>query len=168
MKKTESFFLRILVIIFVLSMQSLQMSAAPAVQGQTAQTSATVAAWLKQAGYNYKKAADNVWLIKQKGSNMPEFNVLVATNENIVIVAVVMANKKNMKLSEDALHKILKQNHEIDFVKIGFDNDEDLFIRTERKIKYLDLEEFKACVGEISEGADRLYSTIKPFLNLSK
>ena len=168
MKQVQDSILKIVVLTALLSSQNIGAYAASFPQGATAQSSAKVEQWLKQSGLNYTKAADNVWLVKSKGNALQDFNTLVATNEGVVVIGVVMANKKDFKMSQDLLFKILKLNHDYDFVKIGFDNDDDLFVRLERKVRTLDLEEFKACYSEVTVASDRLYTEIKPFLNLKQ
>ncbi|MEW6129776.1 MAG: hypothetical protein AB1757_22240 [Acidobacteriota bacterium] len=123
-----------------------------------------VGEWLKQSGFQYKQAADEVWVVQAKGEAMPNFEMLVATNQGVVVIGVVMANKKNLKLSTDFLYKLLKLNHERDFAKIGFDNDDDLFVRVERKIDTLTAEDFIANLKNIVGAADGLYTEIKPYL----
>lgn len=165
MKPLTNSILKLFVLALIISTHSFAAFAATLSQGSTAQTSAKVEQWLKQAGYNATKAADNVWLIKSKGNALSDFNTLVATNEGVVVIGVVMTNKKDLKMSQDLLFKILKLTHDIDYIKIGFDNDDDLFVRLERKVRTLDFEEFKACYSEVTNAADKLYTEIKPFLN---
>lgn len=59
------------------------------------------------------------------------------------------------------MYKLLRLSHSIDYVKIGLDDDEDLFVRTEVKTKLMDLQEFKAIV----ENCIRAYGKIKSALN---
>jgi hypothetical protein len=166
MKQMKNSILTIIVLAALFPSQKIEAYAAPFSQGTTAQTSAKIEQWLKQSGLTYTKAGDNVWLVKSKGNALQEFNTLVAAYEGVVVIGVVMANKKELKMSQDLLFKILKLNHDVDFIKIGFDNDDDLFVRLERKVRTLDLEEFKACYTEVTAAADRLYTEVKPFLNL--
>jgi hypothetical protein len=165
MKQVTNSVLKVVILAMILTMQGRGVFAETLWQNTTAQTSAKVEQWLKQAGFNSTKAADNVWLVKSKGNALQDFNTLIATNEGVVVIGVVMANKKDFKMSQDLLFKILKLAHDIDFIKIGFDNDDDLFVRLERKVRLLDFEEFKACYGEVTAAADTLFTGIKPFLN---
>jgi hypothetical protein len=165
MKQVTNSVLKVVVLAMILSTQSLGAYAETLSQGTTAQTSAKVEQWLKQSGVKFTKHGDNVWLVKSKGNALQDFNTLIATNEGVVVIGVVMANKKDLKMSQDLLFKILKLAHDIDFIKLGFDNDDDLFVRSERKVRMMDFEEFKACYGEVTNAADHLYTQIKPFLN---
>jgi hypothetical protein len=153
-----------LVLFLFLVSQPFAIQAASLSQTSTGQSSAKIAQLLKQSGYTYKQAADNVWVIKIDGKILKNYDALVATNEDVVVIGVVMANKKDFKPSDDLFFKLLKLNHEKDFMKIGFDNDDDLFVRTEQKVRNLDLEEFKSLVEQVKAAADLLYSEIKPSL----
>jgi hypothetical protein len=163
MKNLKKSFLQLFVLSLIFSSQSFILQAATPSQSTTAQTSAKVDQWMKQSGYKYKKASETVWVVASKGNALPEFETFVATNENVVVIGVVMAKQKNLKMSEDLLLKILKLNHDNDFVKIGIDEDNDLFVRLERKVRMLDLEEFKSCYAEVVAASDNVYTQIKPF-----
>lgn len=126
------------------------------------QNSAKVEQLLKQAGLNYKTVSDSVWVVKTKGSVLPEFDMLVAENQGVLVVGVVMLNKKNLKLSTDLLFKLLKFNHLKDYVKVGVDDDDDLFIRAELNLKHLELDEFKIVVNTVIVLADTVFTEIKP------
>jgi hypothetical protein len=152
----------------LLSSQSIGVQATSLPQSTTAQTSAKVAQWLKQSGFTYTKASETVWVVKSKGNILGDFETFVATNENVVVIGVVMARQKNLKMTQEALLKILKLNHDNDFVKIGIDEDNDLFVRLERKIRTLDFEEFIACYSEVILASDNVYKNIKPFLVADK
>jgi hypothetical protein len=164
MTNTRSRILSTLPVILLLVVQTTFVQASSFPQTTTAQSSAKVAQFLKQSGYTYKQAAETVWVVKMNGVELKEYEALVATNEGIVVIGVVMANRKALKSSDDLLFKLLKLNHEKDFMKIGFDNDDDLFIRTEHKVRNLDLDEFKSLVEQVKAATDMLYTEIKPSL----
>jgi hypothetical protein len=164
MKRFRDNLLKLITLVIIISSQSLTMQAITLSQSTTAQTSAKVDQWVKQSGFNYTKASETVWVVKSKGKVLPEFETFVATNENVVVIGVVMAKQKNLKMSQESLLKILKLNHENDFVKIGIDEDNDLFVRLERKVRTLDFEEFKSCYAEVVADSDNVYTQIKPFL----
>lgn len=168
MKRFHKPLLRVVALTLILSSQSLGALATTPVQSITAQTTAKVDQWMKQSGFTYTKATETVWVIKSKGTALAEFETFVATNENVVVIGVVMVKQKNLKMSQEALLKILKLNHDNDFVKIGIDEDNDLFVRLERKVRTLDLEEFKACYAEVISASDNVYTHIKPFLIADK
>ena len=140
-------------------------SAMPKAQHQSeSQLPARLADILARSGYTYRKAADNVWLVNFKGSSLNDFQVLVTSTENLVVIGVVVAKKNSMNVTPEMMLKLLRVVHEIDRVKIGFDEDEDLFLRAEVTAKCFDLEEFKADIEQVAAGADKVHARIKTYL----
>jgi len=128
------------------------------------QVVAKMAQILERSGYTYKKAKDNIWVVTFKGKSLAEINVLVTTVENLIVMGVVIAEKDAMKNSPEMMFKLLHLAHDIDRVKIGFDDDNDLFLRSEVTTKCFELADFKAFMEQISLGADKVYAAIKPYL----
>ena len=124
-------------------------------------SSAKVSQLLQQAGYSHRKTGDNTWVINRPEGKGP---MLVAVGVDFVVVGVIVAVKDNMKSSADLSFRLLKLNHSADYVKIGFDEDDDLFVRVEERIRIVDLQEFKAMVEKVDSSADTAYETVKPFL----
>jgi hypothetical protein len=168
MKRFHNTILKLVTLTMLLSSQNWVVQAFTFSQSTTAQTSAKVDQWMKQSGLSYSKAGETVWVVKSKAKSLGEFETFVATNEDVVVIGVVMARQKNLKMSQEALLKMLKLNHNNDFVKIGIDDDNDLFVRLERKVRMLDLEEFIACYMELVAASDNVYTHIKPFLIADK
>jgi len=69
-----------------------------------------------------------------------------------------------MALSPAAMLELLKRNHDVDYAKIGLDNDGDAFLRVEINARSLDAEEFGKIIKQVTAGTDAVYSRIKPFL----
>ena len=128
------------------------------------QVVAKMAQFLERSGYSYKKAKDNIWVVTFKGKSLAEINVLVTTVENLIVMGVVIAEKDAMKNSPEMMFKLLHLAHDIDRVKIGFDDDNDLFLRSEVTTKCFELADFKAFMEQISLGADKVHAAIKPYL----
>lgn len=123
-----------------------------------------LAGLLERSGYTYKKAADNVWLANFKGDSLADINVIVTSAEGLVIMGVVVAQKSAMRVTPEMMRKLLKLTHEIDRVKIGFDNDDDLFVRAEVNARLFDLEEFKSDMQQVVAASDKVHAAIQPFL----
>ena len=119
---------------------------------------------LDKSTYPYRKATENVWVINFKDRSSGDINVLVTSAENLIVIGAVVAEKRAMKVSPDLMFKLLRLVHDIDRVKIGFDDDEDLFLRAEIYSKCLDVEEFRSAVEQVSSGVDRVRSELKSSL----
>jgi hypothetical protein len=129
------------------------------------QTVAKLAQILERSGYTYKKAADNVWVANFKGDSLADIHVIVTSAEGLIVMGVVVAEKSTMQVTPEMMRKLLKLTHEIDRVKIGFDNDDDLFVRAEVSARLFDLEEFKFDMQQVAAASDKVHAAIKPFVN---
>jgi hypothetical protein len=117
---------------------------------------------LKQTGYAYRKTGDHTWVITRSGN---KGMILAATGSDFVVVGIIVAEKKNMKPSADLYFKLLKMNDAEDYVKIGFDGDDDLFVRSEVHMQLADLEEIKGMLSRVESSADKIKQDIAAFLN---
>ena len=123
---------------------------------------------LTQSGYSFTKAADNVWVIKFRGKALPELNIIVTTTQALAIIGAVVVEKKNLKPSPELNYNLLKLNHKFDRVKIGIDDDEDLFVRVEVGARVLDLQEFKDNVEQVAAATDEVFAAIRPSVTTSE
>jgi len=133
-------------------------------QADKAETVAKIAGFLKDAGYEYKKADDNVWVIIHKGKSVPNQQTLVVALSDMLLVGVVVAEKKDIQVTADSMFKLLHLAHDVDYMKVGIDDDGDLFVRSEVRTRALNLSEFKDTVERVFTSADRAYLEIKPYL----
>ena len=115
---------------------------------------------LQDSGLTHRKTGESTWVIERPGKNP----MLVATGTEFLVLGIIVAVKKNMRVSNELNFRLLKLNHSLDYVKVGFDDDDDLFVRTELRIRTVDLEAFKATVADVNAGADRARETVTPFL----
>jgi hypothetical protein len=136
--------------------------AAPPTQNIAAKT----AQFLEQYGGTYTKASDSVWVVPFKGKSLGSFDVYVATDSkaNLLLIGVTVAKKQNLKSSQTLFHQLLKYNHSADYVKVGLDDDEDLFLRAELNAKTTDFQSFKETLEQVAAATDGLYAQIKPNL----
>jgi hypothetical protein len=118
---------------------------------------------LDQSGYTYRKAADNVWVVTFNGNSLKEIPVLVTSTDDLIIMGVVLAEKKSMRMTPELMHTLLKLPNNMDRIKIGLDNDEDLFVRIEVPSRFFDLQEFKTDMAQVAAASDQVHAAIKPF-----
>ena len=128
------------------------------------QVVAKLALVLERSGYAYKKATENVWVVSFKGKSLADINVFVTSVEGLVVMGAVVAPKSSMKVTGEMMFKLLRLVHDIDRVKIGFDDDEDLFLRAEVSSKCFEVEEFKSNMEQVSAGTDKVHAAIKSYL----
>ena len=134
-------------------------------QGSTAtaqnKPSAKVAALLEETGYSYSKAADTVWSIQFEGKSLPNFNVIASAPKDVLVLFTVVAKKDTLKLTPDAMQKLLQLNSRLDRVKIGIDEDGDLFVRTDLSVRVLDAREMKENIEQVAAATDVVYAAVR-------
>jgi hypothetical protein len=140
---------------FALPLQAAKV--APA--GATAQLGALV----DQSGFRFRKFGDAVWVVYLNGTEDREWRVICAANPDFIVISIVVAEKRTMRLTEDALRQLLRLEHGNDFVKIGLDAQDDLFVRSEVKIQDFNLADFKAIVRQNIKTAEAVQAAIKPY-----
>jgi Putative bacterial sensory transduction regulator len=122
---------------------------------------ARVAVLLEGTGYSYTKAADNVWAIAFEGKSLPKFNVVASTQEDVLVLFTIVAEKSNLKLTPDVIQRLLRLNGDLDRVKIGIDKEGDLFVRTDLSIRVLDVREMKENIEQVAAATDVVYAAVK-------
>ncbi len=127
---------------------------------------AKITRFLEQFGGPYTKASEAVWVVPFKGKALSEFNVYIATSpdSSLLVMSVTIAKKKNLKLSQPLLYRLLKYNNAADYVKVGFDDDEDLIMRADLNAKTADFQSFKEVLEQLGAASDEVYGQIKPSL----
>jgi hypothetical protein len=105
-----------------------------------------------------------VWHIPGRGPQMGSFTVIVTTQNGILITFVIVAPDANIRKTPELVAKVLQLNHEYDYVKAGFDADGDAFVRTDIRVRILDVQELNDIVGQIANTAEAMYGALKPFL----
>jgi hypothetical protein len=127
---------------------------------------AKIARFLEQFGGPYTKASEAAWVVPFKGKTLSEFDVYIATSpdSSLLVMNVTIAKKKNLKLSQPLLYRLLKYNNAADYVKVGFDDDEDLIVRVDLNVKTADFQSFKEVLEQVSAASDEVYAQVKPSL----
>lgn len=162
MKDSMKLFLGMLLIFaLVCGAQPLARANASGPATAAAQTAeAKVDLWLKDSGYTFRKTGKGTWLVNHPDLSSSEMPMLVAAGPDFVVIGVVVEFKKNISFTKDVMYKLLRLSHSLDYVKIGFDDDEDLFVRAEVKTKLLDLQEFKNIVERCARAAVKIRGEI--------
>ena len=155
-----------LVITFLFSVTLLSsLQASPILTNRNPQdaSAARVGHLLEESGYTFKKSpkSDKVWTIDFNGKSLKSFKVILATQDDLLVTFVVVASKKDMQMSSEFMIKLLKFNHTLDRVKIGIDDDGDLFVRSDVTIRVLDKKEFKENIEQVAAAANEVYDGIK-------
>ncbi|HTW78980.1 MAG TPA: YbjN domain-containing protein [Terracidiphilus sp.] len=123
---------------------------------------------MTEDGYSYKTTkSSTVWAIHFTGKRINDIKVVVTIGgdaDSDLIVFVTVVQKQYMPVTADFMSNLLKQNHEIDQVKIGYDADGDLEVRTDTSLRLADAEMLKNVVEQVKNASDEIYGRIQPSL----
>jgi hypothetical protein len=133
------------------------------IHAQTTKGAADIVALLEKSGYSYTKVGDGIWEIPGTGKNVKEFGIRLALAEDILLVMVKLADRKDLKLQPAALTKLLELNHKFDSIKVAL-SEEMLYVRMDTHLRLLDNQELKYLVEQIANAADETYPQIKQFI----
>jgi hypothetical protein len=122
---------------------------------------------IKNSGYISSKVNDNVWTIDFTGKQLPKFKVILSASgkdkDGIVVVFANPAEKSRLPATPNFMMLLLKANHDFDYVKVGIDNDGDVFVRADIPDS-TDGGYFKSVVEQVAAATDQLYGRMKPLL----
>lgn len=126
-----------------------------------------IVALLEKSGYTYTKVSDGVWEIPGTGKNLKEFGIRLALADDILLVMVKIADRKDLKLQPALLTKLLELNHKFDSIKLSLSEDM-AYLRMDTHLRLLDGEELKYLVTQIANAADETYPQVKQFIGGAK
>ena len=128
-------------------------------------STARVVQLLEDSGYKYTKKSATVWTIDFTGKTLKSFKVILATQDDLLVTFVVVARKKDIQISSEFMMKLLNFNHQLDRVKIGIDEDGDLFVRSDINIRILDKTEFKDNIEQVAAATNEVYDGVKSYIS---
>lgn len=126
-----------------------------------------IVALLEKSGYSYSKVRDGVWEIPGTGKNLKEFGIRLALADDILLVMVRLADRKDLKLQPALMTKLLELNHKFDWIKLALSEDM-LYLRMDTHVRLVDNQELKYLVEQIANATDETYPQIKPFVTGAK
>jgi hypothetical protein len=123
---------------------------------------ATVDRLLAQLGQKYTKAPSGIWIIPRE-SKLRSFQVVLSYTAGTLTTEVVVARGRTVpRLNEAALH-LLGLANRLPYVKICIDKDNDVFVRNEAALKFLNQEEFSMHLESVAAAADEVYAGLQSF-----
>ena len=118
---------------------------------------------LAQSGQKYESGGSGVWKIRWVGRNF-KFYLVLFTIRGILFTDVIVATGRSLRVNE-AAPVLLRLENGLDYVKIGLHPGDDLFVRSETRLKSLDVEEFKLNLQRVASAADSIYAEVQKFRN---
>lgn len=126
---------------------------------------ARIDALLLQSGYEFKKVKANSWYANLRGKQLTQIRILIGTGSNSLAVGAVVVPKRNLPVTTQLLHKMMKLSYDLNYVRVCLDPDDDLLVMSQAKDRALDLQEFKDTIERVAAAADRAYGEVRPFLS---
>jgi hypothetical protein len=130
-------------------------------------SAAKLEALVKNSGYTSSKVSDNVWTIDFAGKQLLKYKVILSAsskdNNGIVVIFANPVEKSRLPSTANLMTLLLKANHDFDYVKVGIDNDGDVFVRADIP-DGVEGGYFKSIVDQVAAATDQLYGRMKPLL----
>src|SRR5688572_11480024 len=79
---------------------------------------AKVARLLTGSGVKFTKVDNGIWTVPFTGKQLPDFNVIVAAEKEVLVMFVMLVDQKQFRPAPELLRKLLAHNDEFDRVKI--------------------------------------------------
>src|SRR5215471_15367813 len=137
------------------------------VRQEKAKGATEIVALLEKSGYSYSKVREGVWEIPGTGKNLKEFGIRLALADDVLLVMVRLADRKDIKLQPALMTRLLELNHKFDWIKLAL-SDDMLYLRMDTHVRLVDNQELKYLVEQIANAADETYPQIKQFVTGAK
>jgi hypothetical protein len=138
-------------------------------QGHAQETpNAKVARLLNGSGVKFTKVDNGIWTVPYSGKQLPDFNVIIAAEKDVLVMFVVVADQKQFRPAPELFKKLLAHNDEFDRVKIGIDKEGGVVVRMDLSIRLIDKKELTESLDQTAAATDEVYASIRPFLNPAK
>ena len=117
-----------------------------------------VEGFFKNSGVEYINRS-GAWLVKRQ-TTVYFFGV----NEGILVGGVILAKKANIRMTAESLSEMPRINHKLDFLKVVIDDDGDVGLRFDARIRLLDQKEFNLLLDQLFAGSTTATKTLQPYL----
>lgn len=127
-------------------------------------SSAKTGRLLNETGVNFSKIANDIWTVPFEGKNLRNFQVLIGVDKDVLVMFVVVTDKKKYTRSPELLNKLLLQNDQMDRVKIGIDKQGEIAVRIDLTVRLMDKRELSENLDQLAAASDRIFAIIQPYL----
>ncbi|MDR3792222.1 MAG: YbjN domain-containing protein [Terracidiphilus sp.] len=123
---------------------------------------------MQAAHLDYKTTeSPTTFVILFAGDNIKDGKLILTVSDDEdseLVMFVTIASKNQIPKSSALQFKLLKANYEYDYVKIGFDNDDDLSMRIDTSLRLADARFLGNMVTQLEKASDELYGKLQPSL----
>lgn len=159
MRRKASFVVAGLLVFFFMAL------AAPGpARAQSANPSAVaMLATLERSGYNYNKVSEGLWELPFTGQNLKNFNVRILVTEDLAVIFVKLADRRDLQMGAPELLKLMELNDQFDTVKLALSKDM-LYMRIDVHARLVDEQELKYLVQQMADAVDETYPAVEPYI----
>jgi len=137
---------------------------APAAAAQPGTFESRVEDFIRQSGHGFRKVKTNSWYLLTPGKEMDQIRVILGAGPSSIAMGAVVVPKQKLKLTAEALEKLMKLSYDLNYVRLCLDGDDDLIVMAQLKDPWLNAAEFKSTVGLVTAAADRAYAVMRPYM----
>lgn len=120
---------------------------------------------MRQSGYDFRKVKQNSWYLILPGREMAQIRIILGAGPSQIAMGAVVLTKGDVPMNAQAFHELLKLSYSLNYVHVCIDADDDLIVMSQKKDPWLNVEEFKTTVSQVSAAADRAFAVMKPYLS---
>lgn len=125
---------------------------------------ARVEDFLRQSGQEFHKVKANSWYLLVNGKEMGQIRIILGAGPSSIAMGAVVVSKRDLRLSTEALEKLMKLSYDLNYVRPCIDSDGDLIVMAQLKDPWLNAAEFRTTISLVSSAADQAYAVMKPYL----
>ena len=125
---------------------------------------ARVEEFLRLSGQEFHKVKQNSWYLLVKGKEMGQIHIILGAGPSSIAMGAVVVSKPDLRLSTEALEKLMKLSYDLNYVRTCIDSDGDLIVMAQLKDPWLNAAEFRTTISLVSSAADQAYAVMKPYL----
>jgi len=86
--------------------------------GQPGTFEARVEDYLRQSGAEFHKVKANSWYLLVNGKEMGQIRIILGAGPSSIAMGAVVVPKRNLKLSTEALEKLMKLSYDLNYVRL--------------------------------------------------
>jgi hypothetical protein len=120
---------------------------------------------LKANNYDFRgTSSPTVWVVHFTGKHLSDIKVVIALGgdeDSDMVIFVTIVEKRRMPATAEFRGHLLEQNHALNQVKIGFDADGDLSVRTDSSLRVADARDVYNIINQVKNASDDIYGQIQ-------
>lgn len=137
---------------------------APAAKGKSAAETGKVERLLAATGYTFVKRKPNVWSLAFAGKTLGKSVVVLTETPRLLVMFTIVAPSAAADKTPQLMQILLRANSTFDYVKIGFDQDGDVFVRLDAPARGTDSRQLKTDLEQLMSASDELAGQIAKFV----